>query len=486
MDRSSLCLALILAGCSSPADDLATGNGAGGDEAAGGATGLGGSGGSGRGGAATDAGGSGAPDAGPTAEAGRDAGSEHDATAPFDWVGVIGTGQSLATGYTIAGGPALSTTQPFHNLMLLDSGPDPKYPTDGSGTPVWSAVPLIEPMRPRFANLPADQYPNNIYGETPHSGMANTLSATWQARTGGDYVSVHTNVALGGRALIYIAKDTPSFQAGVNEARVFKQLAGAVGRTYGVGGIILTHGEADAGNPVYGAGVFQLWQDYDAALKAATGQTRDVIMFATQQSSSDGNGSSAVQLWRAGADHPGEIVCVGPKYQYAYSDGVHLTQAGYERLGEKYGEVFDLVVNRNIPWKPVGPKGVTRSGSTVTIDFDVPSPPLVWDLNIKSPHLQAHTAWANGRGFEVLDGSGNEVTISSAQIVGGTSVVLTLAPSPSGPLTLGYAVTGDAHGCCWGGYDEGPHGQLRDSDDFVGLLHHDLQNYCVHFSLPVP
>ena len=92
----------------------------------------------------------------------------------------------------------------------------------------------------------------------------------------------------GGRALIYIAKDTPSFRAAVNEARVFKKLAQAAGRTYGVAGITLTHGEADSDNPVYGAGVFQLWQDYNDALKAATGQTRDVVMFASQQSSSDG------------------------------------------------------------------------------------------------------------------------------------------------------------------------------------------------------
>jgi hypothetical protein len=478
----------------------------------------------------------------------RDAGS----IAPFDWVGVVGSGQSLATGYTIAGGPSVSTTQPFHNLKLLDSGPDPKYPADGSGAPVWSAVPLTEPMRPRFG-LPSDQYPNNIYGETPHSGMANALSAIWHARTGGDYVSAHTDVALGGRALVYIAKDTPSFQAAVNEARVFGLLAAAVGKTYGVGGIIFTHGEADAYNADYGAGVVQLQQDYDAALKAATGQTRDVVMLATQQSSSDGSGSSAVQLWRAGADHPGQIACVGPKYQYEYSDGVHLTQPGYLRMGEKYGEVFDRVVNQGGAWKPVGPKSVARTDVTVTIDFDVPNPPLEWDQTIPAPHAKAHTAWSNGRGFEVTDGSGNELTIVSAEIVGATSVVLTLATSPSGPLTVGYAVTGDAHGCCWAGYGEGPHGQLRDSDDLVGYdaetifvqatngspqilapatalarragrdvvtgaglpadtivrgttqggltlsapwsgptgtaslsFHHDLHNYCVHFSMAVP
>jgi hypothetical protein len=415
--------------------------------------------------------GTGSVDAGSSIQPGMEAGPVH-AVAPYDWVGVIGTGQSLGTGYTINGGPARSTTQPFHNLMLADSGPDPKFPSDGSGMPVWSAVPLVEPMRSKLAGLPDVEYPNNVSGESPHSGMANMLSSISLARMGGDYVSAHTNVSIGGRALIYIAKDTGSFRAAINEARVFKKLAQSAGKTYGVAGITLTHGEADSDNPMYEAGVFQLWQDYNDALKAATGQTRDVVMFASQQSSSDGSNNSAVQIWRAGVDHPGKIVCVGPKYQYAYADGVHLPQTSYTRLGEKYGEVFDLVVNQGLPWKPIAPKSVTRAGATLTIAFDVPNPPLTWDANISAPHAKAHTGWANGRGFEVLDQAGNEVTISSAQITGPTTVVLTLASAPTGKLTLSYAVTGDAHGCCWGGYPEGARGQLRDSDDLVG---HDAE-----------
>jgi hypothetical protein len=561
-------LSIAIVGCSASGDassmgDESAGGGSPSESAGGGgqhggsagsvSTGASGNGVAGGNDALPDAGGKNSLDAGSATDTGLDAGGTHHGVAPFDWVGVIGTGQSLGTGYTINGGPARSTTQPFHNLMLADSGPDPKFPIDGSGKPVWSAVPLIEPMRPRFANLSTDDYPNNIYGETPHSGMANEMSLIWQTRQGGDYVSVHTNVSLGGRMLVYIAKDTSSFKAAVNEARVFKQLAAAAGKTYGVGGIILTHGEADTDNATYGAGVVQFSQDYDAALKAATGQTRDVIMFASQQSSSDGIANSAVQLWRTSVDHPGKIVCVGPKYQYGYSDGVHLTQAGYTQLGEKYGEVFDLVVNQSLDWKPVAPKSVMRAAATLTVELDVPSPPLTWDENLSSPHSKDHTAWSNGRGFEVLDATGSEVTISSAKLTGPTTVVLTLASAPTGKLTLSYAVTGDAHGCCWGGYTEGPHGQLRDSDDVVGYdsetisvqvtsgspqvrapmtalmrravgdlvtgtgvaadtiirsfatdgltlsapwtgangaaslsFHHDLRNYAVHFSMPVP
>ncbi len=41
------------------------------------------------------------------------------------------------------------------------------------------------------ADLGDGQYPNNIEAETPHSGMANTLSTLWAARGLGDYVTAH-------------------------------------------------------------------------------------------------------------------------------------------------------------------------------------------------------------------------------------------------------------------------------------------------------
>src|SRR5260370_31421688 len=101
---------------------------------------------------------------------------------PFDWVGIVGTGQSLSVGYAAG---SISTTQPFKNLKLVDTGPDPKNPISADGgAAILATTPLVEPIRPRLQGYPDDQYPNNIYGETPHSGMANTLSAMWVAISG--------------------------------------------------------------------------------------------------------------------------------------------------------------------------------------------------------------------------------------------------------------------------------------------------------------
>lgn len=429
-------------------------------------------------------GGTGAGGVNSTSDAGGDRDATYDVSAdtvderapgkpPFDWVGILGTGQSLAVG----GGPAInmSTSQPFRNLKLVDNGADPKYPIDGSGKPAWATAPLIEPIRVRGAGTGAGytdgQYPNNIEGETPHSGMGNTLSTLWASRGLGDYVTAHAEFGWSGHCLVDIDKEggKRAYPASLNEARVWMTLAAQAQKTFGYGGIILTHGECDANNSGYGAGVYRLWQDYDADLKAITGQTRDVPMFASQQSTSAGAGGSGVQIWQESMLHPGQIVCTGPKYQYQYlPDHLHLPAPGYQRLGQKYAEVFDLVVNQKIAWKPVQPNKISRTGSTITLGFDVPNPPLVWDAHVSAPHQQVNTEWALGKGFEVTNAQGAKLRIASVAIQS-SDVVITLVQDPGATkVTVAYAVTQDGGGS-QGGTDQGLRGQLRDSDEFVGV-----------------
>lgn len=404
---------------------------------------------------------------------------------PYDWVGIIGSGQSLSVG---AFSTAVSTTQPYKNLMLLDEGPAPKYPLDGAATTQWKVVPLAEPHRPNVSGTFGENrnYPNNIamlsadgpYGETPHSGMANAVSKSWAERGNvGDYITAHTAVGVGGFCLQYLAKGTTSYAAALSEARVYKTLADAAGKVYGVGGLIFTHGECDTSQKSadYGEKLYELYRDYNTDLKATTQQPNDLVMLASQQSSVKGGGqnSAAVQLWRAGRVHPGEIVCTGPKYAYG-PYYVHLPGPAYERMGEKYGEVFDLIVNQGKAWKPLGPNRIQREGKTITIGFDVPNPPLVWDTHLGKPHQSAHTAWAKGNGFEVTDRDQNELEIASAEI-DGTSVKLTLARDPAAEtaLTVAYAVSPDDPSD-YGGRDVDLIGLLRDSNPFVGYAQESI------------
>src|SRR6185436_294320 len=111
---------------------------------------------------------------------------------------------------------------------------------------------LVEPIRPPAGTYPG-AYPTNIYGETPHTAMANQISALYAADKGeGDCQTVHTVVGESGMGIAIINKTATqtanmghSYPATLFEAQAIKRLAMTAGKTYGVGAIILTHGEAD-------------------------------------------------------------------------------------------------------------------------------------------------------------------------------------------------------------------------------------------------
>ena len=381
----------------------------------------------------------------------------------YDWVGVVGTGQSLSVG--ASGRPVLSTTQPFHNLKLRDDGPTPGHPLDETGA--FSLVPLVEPIRP-FWERGDTQYPNDIFGETPHSAMANQLSMLAPS----DYVTLHSVVGWGGRCMTDIDKTGAglAYPSSLWEARTFRQLADAQGKTFAYGAVVLTHGECDAENPGYEDALYRMWSDYDTDLRAITGQREMVPLLLSQQNtfpSAGGLSASTLAEWSAGVRFAGKIVCVGPKYQYAYvGDKVHLDAASYRRLGEKYAEVFDQVFRLQRPWAPLQPRAVKRDGRTITVTFHVPHPPLAWDETLAPPHQTAWTEWARGRGFEIASARG-PVPIAGVAIDGDT-VVLTLAASPAdAPFTVRYAMLQDAE-VASGGEAVGRRGQLRDSDPLVG------------------
>jgi hypothetical protein len=410
---------------------------------------------------------------------------------PWNWAGIVGTGQSLAVG--AEGNPAITTTQPYNNLKL-SLGTLVVPPWNPNSTAL-SMVPLVEPIRVYGIYNPPGPYPGNIFGETPHTAMANQISSLVLSASGANYITVHTVVGETGQGIDCLRKnavDTGSsgraYAATLFEVQAIKRLAAAAGKTYGVGGIIITHGEKDSGNTNYENELYQLWSDYNADIKAITGQTQNIPLFTNQQNSCGTTGTSFSTLvqWKAGLDYPGKIICVGPKYQYPYaSDGVHLVQEGYRQLGEKHGEIYyeTVVLGRN--WQPLQPTSVVRTSTRViTVNFHVPVGPLTWDSTLPAPNQSTLTEWANGKGFEVYTNSGSRIAISSVQISGSSVIITCSSDLPTSYLKVGYAYTSGgtkrANGTVrWG--------LLRDSDPFKGSnTGVALPNFCVSFELDVP
>jgi hypothetical protein len=404
----------------------------------------------------------------------------------WDWSGVIGTGQSLAVGDH--GRPIKSTNQPYGNLKL-STGNLP-WPIDADDTNL-SMVPLVEPVG-RFSKSYPSSWPDNIAGETPHSTMANQISALVKEFSGQDFIGVHGEVGENGQCMTFLKKDaTPrgingrSYEAAMIETKAITRLAKAAGKTYGVGAIIVTHGECDAGNKNYENDLFKLWSDYNSDLSAITGQKQKIQMIVSQQNAVNDRSASTLAQWKIGIDHPAEIVCSGPKYQYPSAEGIHLTTDGYQQLGEKYGQVYYERVVLGNNWQPLQPTTIERNGAVIAIHYHVPVSPLVWDTTFQAPH-QSVAEWKNGKGFEVNTPDGAKVTITSVEI-SGDSVVVSCASDPGSGARVGYAMIGEKPRMTAPFNGTFRWGLLRDSDPFAGAItKHAQPNYGVAFEMTAP
>jgi hypothetical protein len=426
----------------------------------------------------------------------------------WDWNGVVGTGQSLAIGGL--GTPITATTQMYNNLKLALGGATvpPFDPTLDS----LSMVPLVEPIRPIDPSYPS-AYPGNIDGETPHTVMSEQITAMALAAANSnsnsngmdaaatDYVGVHTEVGESGQPMSVIKKNGvfPStvgtggraYAASLFEVAAIARLAAAANKTYGVAAIMITHGEADAGNIVYANDLFQMFSDYNADLPPLTGQTSKIPMLVSQQNAVPGGAGtvsgSAVQQWMAGRDHPGDITCIGPKYQYSYMGDpqrIHLSAHEYERLGEKYAQVYFERIVLGHDWQPLQPTSAEIAGNIITVHFHVPVPPLVWDDTLPPPHTTT-VEWAMGRGFEVSAAAAPQ-TIDAVEIVGDDAVKITCRSDLTGlSVLVGYAATTEGVSMPPGGTFRWGH--LKDSDPFVGAVTMSPQpNWAVAFQMTAP
>jgi hypothetical protein len=432
-----------------------------------------------------------------------DAGNQPTYNFPWDWVGIVGTGQSLSVGALGTPVQPGGMSQPYNNLKLQLGSSNSAPPFDPTAS-VLQVVPLTEPLRGPPPDYPS-AYPRNIDGETPHTAMADQITAMAMAAAAHDYVSVHTVVGESGQPMTVIQKNPVNlpavtgsqsvgraYDATLFEASALTRLATANGKSYGIGGIVITHGEADAGNGSYANDLYTLLTNYNTDLLAITGQTAAIPMLVSQQDSVPSDSGSvsvsAVQQWLAGVQHPGEITCTGPKYQYSYAVDtahVHMGPVEYEKLGEKYAQVYFERQVLGHDWQPLQPISVSVNATVITIQFHVPVPPLQWDTTLPPPHGTMIPEWAMGRGFEVTAASARQM-ITDVQIMGGDTVQITVANDLTGlRVVVGYAAI--AEGGTPPTDQTARWGLLKDSDPFVGSVTNFAQpNWCVAFQVTAP
>lgn len=368
---------------------------------------------------------------------------------------VLATGQSLSVG--VCGAPALTTAQPFHNLML-----EPGVMRGGARSRRF--VPLVE---------------GDV--ETMSSAFADLVSWLETEQRHDLLVSVH---GASGTAYEGLKRGTPPYENGMEQVRAARDLARAANLSYVVRAVTNVHGESDhiARNAAYAADLAAWQEDYERDVRELTGQAEPVPMFITQMSSwtmYDTTTSAIPEAQLAAhVDAPGKVILVGPRYHLRYAeDGVHLTSEGYRQMGEDHAKAYRRVVLEGQPWEPLRPRRLRREGAVITVDFHVPAPPLVLDTKrVSDP---------GAYGFTYTDESEVPPAIAHVAVTGPDTVAITLASPPTGArgrLRYAFSAPVGAHG----GPTSGPRGNLRDSDATPSRFGGPLYDWCVHFDEPVP
>ncbi len=442
-----------------------------------------------------------APPPAPPAGGGGGGGGGDTPEAPipyvhFDVSHVISTGQSNSVAHE--GRPVLTTTQPFTNVMF-DVGVMTSALCEREGCRAYEKPTAFVPL------MEGDTFWYPV--ETMSSGLANEGSMLAKTKYGKSAHDVLISLA-GRNGLTYwcLRKGhcyfDPTYLNAYAESMMqvadAKALAAAASKSYVVRMVTAIHGESDdfgyATNhqefpndgsdgshlslASYADALVEWQRDYEAGVKAITGQTQAVPLLISQFSGwNDSPTSRVTQLqYDAHVREPGKVVVVTPAYMLDWSiDCRHYTNHGERRLGEYFGKAYARIVAEGRRWEPLRPKKVTRAGNVVTAKFLVPVPPLVIDTTLVSD--------PGHYGFEVVDDAEMSIAITNVALAGPDSVALTLATAPLGRGRLRYAFTTVPHTCP--GATTGPRGNLRDSDATPSNYGYSLFNWAVHFEVAI-
>ncbi|MDU4798157.1 MAG: hypothetical protein E6X94_26105 [Klebsiella michiganensis] len=378
---------------------------------------------------------------------------------------VILTGQSLAAGgSTQAQSPVTTSAQADYGILAFGTGPkvDFKYDTLNE-----SLLGTVIPCRENVGTRPGQ--------ESPSSGMAFKIHEL----TGGTVLV--SDACSSGTAIADISSGTATFTGATKMIQAAVSMAEKLGMQY-VPVMVLIHGNqnAAAGTSIssYRAAMETLRAQYESVINAATGESQSLHMFVGQLSNIIPYGGTAgttrtnnigIAQYQEARDNA-LIHLASAQYARPYSDGEHLTSAGYRTEGEVIGTVVGNWLNDKT-WSSMVPDeaGVVQSGTTITIPIKgCVGTPVIDTTRVSDP----------GNYGIVLTGA----TIASVAVSGsGTAAKIVITKTDSTTATaISYASQGIA------GQNPGPvtgsRGCIRDSQPGSSLSGLPLYNDLAVFS----
>lgn len=393
---------------------------------------------------------------------------------PSDIVHAISYGQSLSIGF---GSTPITLTQKY-NTVSFSGGVRTGEGSDGNppntNNKYTSLVPAIETI-----------------AETPLSGFANLLiekliSEYDFSLNSQDFKLLISAPGRGGASIASLKKGTERYNQLIQDVTEGLARSNELGKTYTVGTVCWTQGEADFYDPNYYTVLKQLLIDINTDIKAITGQSDDVQFpmyqlasyaflngFGTPEAALNPHATFA--LAKICEDLPNAHLAV-PAYIFDYPDNLHLDSVGYKWMGAYYAYTYKKTIIDKETYYPLSVKTILAQKNIIEITFNVPVLPLVFD-----------TEWVSdpgNKGFRVTDNLGNPITINSVTIVRNDCVKLITSSNVSSGFHVQYGigVTDRKSGRL-----NGPRGCLRDSQGDTIIFDKDglnkpLHNWCLIFN----
>jgi hypothetical protein len=389
---------------------------------------------------------------------------------------IIGLGQSLMTGATSQDSMVSIVPMFPDEALMFDAGPESDVRM-GLNTFYQDYETLDPDTLVGFIPLVAKIGYGGSNGETPMEATVNEVTAQ-AAEIGVKFRSLSFNVANGSMNYAGIKKGTQPYENMLMALSKAKFLAEDLGWKIIVDACLVKHGEADTRNTSYADNLIEWQSDITADAKAITGQQSDVHFIIGQPSSTTGGTESIkamLEIHNSSQFHH----LSGPDYPFLdrFTDYLHFDGLGYALIGEQMARAWKQAM-----WSSKGKSDITqivgasRSGTTVTVQYSVPVPPLVFDT--------ASISERDVKGFRFADSNG-DVGVVSAIIsddgasTGTAEVTLELGNEPSGTgEAVLYAMSTQTNPRTESAI---PRGNVRDSSDEVSRYDgRRLYNWAVH------
>ena len=371
------------------------------------------------------------------------------------------SGQSLSLGSVGGSGtPSVVSTDSYSNALMADPG-GTRPRIDDSRITVDSENVFAD----RFASLTTlAESVNSNFGETYNLGIASRNS---------EIKTLHTGIGRGAQTISNLSLGSFYFTDLMIALNRSKKRVDESGEEFAWPIHWWAQGEADTvAQTDYATYKSSLLQYYNDLVDFGNAQLNGTYSpsFVTYQvgnpyvSSGVSNYGPQDALLDFGLEQSFAF-CVGPQYYLDYEDTAHLTSLNYRIFGEQMGKVINRILDGD-DWKPLYWTNVSRTGTTITITYNVPSGSLAIDTTIVSD--------PGDYGFEYSGANITNVSIASAN-----TIEITIDASAGG--TLDYARTATNTNNI--GRTFGPRGNIRDTDTATAI--HDgsnLYNWACHQS----